>query len=230
MSRGKMGSGESNTTAYSVGATSIGGSSTVQPVVNIPAIDNDISRADGKTISPDDVAALVAKLATARAEQVINEKLSSANQAQALTAKMLRDATNMMNQATTMLDTITLGLKSSSDMQDRLEADIANIKGNAVAALSIFVSFFAFITVSINVFSKAGSVVSASALVLVFWCLLVGFNVIIGWQFNTLKNTGLAWFLLLLVSCLSVFAVVGMYYFSPELLNSASSVMESSKS
>ncbi|HEK1007157.1 TPA: hypothetical protein SMP92_000394 [Pseudomonas putida] len=177
------------------------------------------------SIKVEEVAALAAKVAAARAEHVINDRLSAASQAQALTSKMLTDATNMLEDATRLMESITTGLNSSSKMQEQLEMDVANIKGNAVAALSIFVSFFAFITVSINVFSKAGSVVSASALVLVFWCLLVGFNIVIGWQFNTLKNTGVAWFLLMLVSCLSVFAVVGMYYFSPELLNSTRPVM-----
>lgn len=225
MNRQKPGS-ETNASLSSIGTTTVNGSSsTAKPVINMPGNAIDPPPSDGNSISLDEVAALAAKLATARAEQIINERLSSANQAQALTARMLNDATDMMGKATKMLETITTGLNASSEMQERLEADVANIKGNAVAALSIFVSFFAFITVSINVFSKAGSVVSASALILVFWCLLVGFNVVIGWQFNTLKNSGVAWFLLVLVSCLSVFAVVGMYYFSPELLTSPRPVL-----
>lgn len=173
----------------------------------------------------DEVIAILEKTTLRRAESLVNERLAAATQAHELTTQMLNDATAALGNSTKLLNSgqelmrsLEQGLETSALMQNRLESDIANIKGSAVSALSIFVSFFAFITVSINVFSKAGSVVSAAALVLVFWSLLVGFNVIIGWQFGTLKNTGLAWFLLMIVSFLSVLSIVGMFHFSPEVL------------
>ena len=208
-------------------ATSIG-SSTASPTMSIPGRAVDSAAPDMRDVSLEEVTTMAAKVAAARAEHIISEKLSAANQAQALTTKMLNDATNMLENATILMGSITKNLEASSKIQAKLEDDIANIKGNTVSGLSIFVSFFAFITVSINVFSKAGTIVSALALLLVFWCLLVGFNIVIGWQFNTLKNAGLAWFLLILVSSLSVFAIVGLYYFSPELPNSARSVLGTS--
>ncbi|MEW2926829.1 hypothetical protein [Pseudomonas juntendi] len=222
---GDITGGSSSTSTYSAGTAKPSSSSTATSSGSGKIFEN--AQSDNGSIKIEEVSAFAAQVAAARAEQIINERLSAATQAQALTSKMLDETTRMLEESTKLMAGITAGLNSSAKMQAQLETDVANIKGNAVAALSIFVSFFAFITVSINVFSKAGSVVSASALVLVFWCLLVGFNVVIGWQFNTLKNTGVAWFLLMLVSCLSVFAVVGMYYFSPELLSSAKPVMAS---
>lgn len=242
MSKGK----DPNVTLSNASTANVVGSATATPTMSMPGSAIELAPPDIGDARLEEVTAMAAKVAAARAEALINEKFSAANQAQALTSRMLTDATQMLEKATLMLGTITESLRASAEMQERLdsglrasaemqerldsglstssamqkslEADVANIKGNAVAALSIFVSFFAFITVSINVFSKAGSIISASALILVFWCLLVGFNIVIGWQFNTLRNSGIAWFLLLLVSCLSVIAVVGMYYFSPDAL------------
>lgn len=167
----------------------------------------------------EEIATMATSIAMAKAEQIVAERLAAANQAQIKTAKMLADATNMLN-------TIKSGLDTSSKMQSQLESDVANIKGNAIAALSIFVSFFAFITVSINVFSKAGSAVSAAALVFIFWALLVGFNIMIGWQFNTLRYSGIAWFALILVSSTSMIAIGVMYYVSPEMLAVAKPILE----
>ncbi|WP_438282801.1 hypothetical protein [Pseudomonas alabamensis] len=200
------------------------GSSTFSPDALSP-VNNTVST-DAGAVKPDDLMKAVAKVAAANAERILNERLTSANQMQVRVSDMLKEGTDMLESSKTLLDEINNGLSKSTEMQGRLEADISNIKGSAVSALSIFVSFFAFITVSINVFSKAESVVSAAALLLIFWCLLVGFNVVIGWQFNTLKNTGLAWFLLMFVSVLSVFAVIGMYHFSPEMLKLTKAVIQ----
>lgn len=215
-------------------ATAVSGisSSTISPPNESPGVTSQPNLTNNLNLNLDDISALAARAGARRAEQLLNERLSAANQAHELTTKMLDESTKVLSEAGSMLDScakmmesITAELNSSSTMHKELEGEVANIKGSAISALSIFVSFFAFITVSINVFAKAGSVISASALVLIFWSLLVGFNVVIGWQFNTLKNTGLAWFLLILVSGLSVLAVVGMYYFSPEVLSSTRPVM-----
>lgn len=167
----------------------------------------------------EEIASIAASVAAAKAEQAIAERLAAATQAQVRASKMLAEATKM-------LESIKVGLNNSAEMQNRLALDIGNIKGNAVAALSMFVSFFAFITVSINVFSKAGSAVSAAALVVIFWSLLAGFNIMIGWQFNTLKHNGVAWFALVLVSMASIAAIVVMYYFAPDMLVAAKPVLE----
>lgn len=163
--------------------TASSASNTISPPNDIPGV----TPPPGVThLSLDEISSLAAKAAARRAEQVINERLSAANQAHELTTKMLEDAAKMLSDAsqmlqdgTKMLGAITAGLNNSSQMQEKLESDVANIKGSAISALSIFVSFFAFITVSINVFAKAGSVVSASALVLIFWSLLVGLNLLL---------------------------------------------------
>jgi len=180
---------------------------------------NDSETAEMGRMSFEEIASMAASVAVAKTEQIVAERLATTSQAEAKTAKMLAEATSM-------LASIKGGLETSVKMQGQLESDIANIKGSAIAALSMFVSFFAFITVSINVFSKAGSAVSAAALVVIFWSLLVGFNVMIGWQFNTLKYTGIAWFALVLTAVVSVVAIGVMYYLAPDMLMVAKPPLE----
>ncbi|MFP3369298.1 hypothetical protein [Pseudomonas sp. SIMBA_068] len=162
--------------------------------------------ADYSRLKFEELAAVAANIAAAKAEQAVSARLSAANQAQKKTASML-------NEATAMLNSIKSGLETSSRMQAQLEADIANIKGNAISALSLFVSFFAFITVTINVFGKADSVFSAAVLVTIFWCLLVGFNLIISLQFKVIASSRAAWLGLAFVLTLSVSMILLLYFF-----------------
>ncbi|MFG0497753.1 hypothetical protein ACF8MH_10580 [Pseudomonas sp. YQ_13] len=110
--------------------------------------------------------------------------------------------------------------------QKKIVDEVQLIRGNAVSALSIFVSFFAFITVSINVFSKAGSLTVGAVLVLLFWSMLVGFNVLIGWQFGTIKNNAMALVVLVFVAILSVFSLVLMYHWAPEAVALPKTILE----
>lgn len=156
--------------------------------------------------------------ASNKIEAMFNEKVVFLNQAEEKVALMLERSTALVKTIETSLETSTKLTEQTLNTQGEMRGEIAAIKGNAVAALSMFVSFFAFITVSINVFSKAGGIVSASMLILLFWCLLIGFNVLISLQFNVLKNTGVAWFVLLVVTVVSSGSIAVMYYASPDLL------------
>lgn len=161
----------------------------------------------------------------ARLDELYKEKATFISQAEKKVAKMLRDSTGMMNSIQTSLESARNLTEKSIETQVRLQEEVSAIKGNAVSALSIFVSFFAFITVSINVFSKAQNVAAACGLVLVFWCLLIGFNILIGWQLNTLRHSGLAWFVLIVVLFLSFVSMIAMYHFAPDLVSVSKSVM-----
>ncbi|SMC57999.1 hypothetical protein [Pseudomonas sp. URIL14HWK12:I5] len=161
----------------------------------------------------------------AKLDELYKEKATFISQAERKVAKMLRDSTGMMNSIQASLDSARELTEKSIETQIRLQEEVSSIKGNAVSALSIFVSFFAFITVSINVFSKAQNVAAACGLVLVFWCLLIGFNVLIGWQFNTLRHSGIAWFVLVVVLFLSFVSMIAMYHFAPDLVSASKSVM-----
>ena len=158
-------------------------------------------------------------------DELYKEKSTFIIQTERKVAKMLRESTAMMNSIESNLDTVRKLTDKSIETQGQLQDEVKSIKGNAVSALSIFVSFFAFITVSINVFSKAQNVASACGLVLIFWCLLIGFNILIGWQFNTLKHSGIAWFVLLVVVCISFFGLYGLYHFAPDLAAAQKAVM-----
>jgi len=48
----------------------------------------------------------------------------------------------------------------------------------------------------------------------------------IGWQFNTLKYTGIAWFALVLTAVVSVVAIGVMYYLAPDMLMVAKPPLE----
>ncbi|UVM23819.1 hypothetical protein [Pseudomonas wadenswilerensis] len=156
--------------------------------------------------------------ATNRLEALFNEKVVFLNQAEEKVSAMLDRSTSLVKSIEGSLEVSKRLTEKSMQTQDEVQREVKEIKGNSIAALSMFVSFFAFITVSINVFSKAGSVVSASVLVLIFWCLLIGFNILISLQFNVLKNTGVAWFTLVLVAAVSASSIMVMYYAAPDLL------------
>lgn len=156
--------------------------------------------------------------ASNKIEAMFNEKVVFLNQAEKKVSLMLEKSTSLVRTIEVSLEASTALTEQTLNTQAEMRIEISAIKGNAVAALSMFVSFFAFITVSINVFSKAGGIVSASMLIFLFWCLLIGFNVLISLQFNVLKNTGVAWFVLVLVAVVSSGAIAVMYYASPDLL------------
>lgn len=155
-------------------------------------------------------------------ERIYSDKLAFIQQAQNKVEASLKKATSLM-------ETIETGLKASSELTkatadtheeilghiDTVKGEVATVKANAISALSIFVSFFAFITVSINVFSKASSIISAASLVLVFWCLLVGFNLLIAIQFKAVGLTFKSWFALGSIVFLSFIAVFLVLAFSP---------------
>ena len=81
MTRKKSGV-ETHVNLSNVGTTTVIGSATAQPAIKLPGNITDPVPSDGSGISLDEVATIAAKLASARAEQLINERLSSANQAQ----------------------------------------------------------------------------------------------------------------------------------------------------
>lgn len=152
----------------------------------------------------------------AKIDALFNEKIVFIQQAERKVTKMLDESTVLMGSITKSLEAAGKVTESSVDLQQKLQDEVGYIKGNAIAALSIFVSFFAFITVSISVFSKAESVISAVGLVLIFWCLLIGFNILISAQFKVFDNVRLIWFSLGFVIFLSVSTMVGLYLYSPE--------------
>lgn len=154
---------------------------------------------------------------TTRVEAIYQEKMVLINQSEKKLSGMINNSTLLLKDLEAKLGTVTELTNRSIDIQNNLQDEIKYIKGNAISALAIFVSFFAFITVTLNVFSKAGSVVSAAILVLIFWCLLIGFNLIIAVQFKVFNGSRIIWFSLGGVILVSVLAVLGLYYFSPEL-------------
>ncbi len=168
--------------------------------------------------------AAMAKLA-ADVEKQYADRLAFIDQAQKKAEENLQKATNML----TSIDT---GLKASSKLTeattktheeilshvDKVKDEVATVKANAISALSIFVSFFAFITVSINVFSKASTIISAVSLVLIFWCLLVGFNILIAIQFKALELNTKAWLGLGTIIALSFFSSFIILAFVPDSL------------
>ncbi|WGK92326.1 hypothetical protein [Pseudomonas migulae] len=152
-----------------------------------------------------------------KVDAIYKEKMVLINQAEKKLAGMINNSTTLLKDLEAKLTTVTELTNRSIDIQNTLQEEIKYIKGNAISALAIFVSFFAFITVTLNVFSKAGSVVSAAILVLIFWCLLIGFNLIIAIQFKVFAGSKVIWCSLGAVILVSVLAVLGLYYFSPEL-------------
>jgi hypothetical protein len=152
-----------------------------------------------------------------KVEAIYKEKMVLINQSEKKLAGMISNSTLLLKDLETKLNTVTALTNRSIEIQNKLEDEIKYIKGNAISALAIFVSFFAFITITLNVFSKAGSVVSAAILVLIFWCLLIGFNLIIAIQFKVFSGSKVIWCSLGGVILVSVLAVLGLYYFSPEL-------------
>lgn len=155
--------------------------------------------------------------AAAKVDELFQEKVAFMQQSEKKVSQMLEKSTQLVSTITKSLDSVNELTGKSVEMQLELKEEVKYIKGNAISALSIFVSFFAFITVAINVFSKAESVVSAILLVLIFWCLLIGFNVLISVQFKVFQNVKLVWFALGFVIFISVVSIVIMFYFSPEM-------------
>lgn len=153
----------------------------------------------------------------AKVDAIYKEKMVLINQSEKKLAKMINGSTVLLKDLEAKFITVTDLTNRSIEIQDKLESEIRDFKGNVISALAIFVSFFAFITVTLNVFSKAGSVVSAAVLVLIFWCLLIGFNLIIAIQFKVLSNSKVIFVSLGGVILISVLAILGLYYFSPEL-------------
>jgi hypothetical protein len=165
----------------------------------------------------DEYAQLAINGAAAKVEQLFNEKIVFLDQAERKVHKMLSDSTKLMSTINAGLETSRKLTESSLRTQEELQGEVQSIKGSAISALSVFVSFFAFITVAINVFAKAETVVSASVLVLIFWCLLIGFNILISIQFKTIRGGWLSICSLIFVILVSVLSILAMFYFSPEL-------------
>lgn len=165
----------------------------------------------------DDYIQVSVSAAAAKVNQVFNDKLVFIQQSEKKVSQMLIKSEALMSSITLSLEKVNDLTTNSVKTQAELQEEVKYIKGNAISALSIFVSFFAFITVAINVFSKAESVVSAAVLVLIFWCLLIGFNIMISVQFKVFSNIKLIWFALGFVIFVSIFSIVGLYWFSPEL-------------
>lgn len=165
----------------------------------------------------DDYIEVALDAVASKVDAIYKEKMVLINQSEKKLAKMIGDSTALLTDLEAKLNTVTELTNRSIEIQDNLQEEIKYIKGNAISALAIFVSFFAFITVTLNVFSKAGSVVSAAILVLIFWCLLIGFNLIIAVQFKVFSGSKVIWFSLGGVILVSVLSVLALYYFSPEL-------------
>lgn len=154
---------------------------------------------------------------TKRVDALYRERMVLITQSERKLATMIGESTKHLESLEKQLSTVTELTNRSADTQSDLQEEVKYIKGNAISALAIFVSFFAFITITLNVFSKAGSVVSAAILVLIFWCLLIGFNLIIAIQFKVLANSKVIWACLGGVIFLSISSILALYYFSPEL-------------
>ena len=150
-------------------------------------------------------------------------------QSEKTASNLLRQSQKQMDELEVRLAEANEALSKSHGVQAKLLDEVQTVKANAVSALAIFVSFFAFITVSINVFAKAGSIVSGAALIVAFWAMLVGFNLLIGWQLNTIKNNLMAFWLLFSVMVISVGALLVMYSFAPNDINAAKMVLEPPK-
>ncbi|MEN5141103.1 hypothetical protein [Pseudomonas juntendi] len=151
-------------------------------------------------------------------------------QAESTIRQMINQSQSQMQDVESRLAAVNSALNESGRLQAKLVEEVQTVKSSAVSALSIFVSFFAFITVSINVFSKAGNVFSGLALVMAFWSMLVGFNILIGWQLNTLRNNALAFWLLFAVAVLSIGSTIVMYAYAPDEIKSPKAVFEQAKS
>lgn len=143
------------------------------------------------------------------------DKFVYIEQAQGKVARQIDQSEKMLKSLETGLEMST-GLidKAIKDQRD-FESEISSVKANAITALSIFVSFFAFITVSINVFSKAANVVSAMVLLTVFWCLLMGFNLLIAMRFKANGGGRAYWIALVLVVLVSFASIAFAGYVSP---------------
>lgn len=152
-----------------------------------------------------------------KVDALYKEKMVLINQSEKKLTGLINSSTTLLKDLEAKFTTVSNLINKSVETQSALENEIRDFKGNVISALAIFVSFFAFITVTLNVFSKAGSVVSAAILVLIFWCLLIGFNLIIAIQFKVLSDSKAVFFSLGGVILISILAVLGLYYFSPEL-------------
>jgi hypothetical protein len=182
-----------------------------------PSLGGTVPPQSQKITSTDEFVQLAVASAAAKVDSLFNEKVVFLDQAERRVKKMLDESTKLMASIQAGLESSKKLTEKSLQTQQELQEEVRSIKGNAISALSIFVSFFAFITVAINIFSKAESVVSASVLVLIFWCLLIGFNIIISIQFKTVGSSKSLWASLLFVIFVSVSSICVMFFFSPEL-------------
>lgn len=190
-------------------------SSTTAPIFETTQDPSALSGDVGKKI--DDYLELALATVSKRVDALYRERMVLITQSERKLANMIGESTKHLESLEKQLTTITDLTNKSADTQSELQEEVKYIKGNAISALAIFVSFFAFITITLNVFSKAGSVVSAAVLVLIFWCLLIGFNLIIAIQFKVLSNSKVIWACLGGVIFLSISSILALYYFSPEL-------------
>lgn len=218
--------GRESISSESTGSSFIGGSSSssvfvgggtkssapvIDPSKDLSSVATDVNR------RVDEYIEVALESVAVKVEALYKERMVLINQSEKKLTGMINQSTKMLGQLEGQLNAAAALTNESVKTQGELQEEIKYIKGNAISALAIFVSFFAFITVTLNVFSKAGSVVSAAVLVLIFWCLLIGFNLIIAIQFKVLSNSRVIWFSLGGVIFISIAAVVGLYYFSPEL-------------
>ncbi|MGE8180493.1 hypothetical protein [Pseudomonas mandelii] len=190
-------------------------SSTTTPAFETAQDPSSLSGDVGKKI--DEYIELALGAVSTRVDTLYRERMVLITQSEKKLATMIGESTRHLASLEKQLETITKLTDQSADTQSNLQDEVKYIKGNAISALAIFVSFFAFITITLNVFSKAGSVVSAAVLVLIFWCLLIGFNLIIAIQFKVLSNSKVIWACLGGVIFLSISSILALYYFSPEL-------------
>lgn len=147
-----------------------------------------------------------------RIEELYRWNQSTISETQNKTIKLLDKSSEVLSESAALLAENKAALEESKKLQEQLATEVGLIKGSAVSALAIFVSFFAFITVSINVFSKATDVFSGAALVAVFWFLLLGFNILIGIQVGAFPSRRLS-LLWVFLSVAFSFGVVALLYF-----------------
>ncbi|WP_131679670.1 hypothetical protein [Metapseudomonas furukawaii] len=207
------GSSSSSNDFFKASASAASASSTSSASLG-EAASNNISQADIKEQLERYAQQAFAKLAL-EVERMHAEKVVYIEQAQSRVSRNIEHSTNMLKTIQESLDTSTKMVEKSIEAREKLENEISSIKSNAVSALSIFVSFFAFITVSINVFSKAANVASASILVVVFWCLLIGFNILIAMRFKVNGGGRQYWLALLMVVLVSFLSVGLIHWLHP---------------
>lgn len=110
---------------------------------------------------------------SARENQIVTELNKKIEDSLSLTAQKLTALTESKQaEITTKLDQEKINLMQSiSESESRLQ----EVKNSVLATIAIFASFFTFISVSINIFSKA-TIIESIGLLIILWCCIFSFT------------------------------------------------------